>query len=77
MSEAPLPEVDARCTWKDDYEQLGSYKLKGRCNNCGSDCVVVFTKGYRPHDLSYSYRPKCPMCGCDTLMWRGLAEQSG
>lgn len=74
MSEPAVPEVDARCTWQDDHEKLGSYKLNGRCINCEGNSVGVFTKGYKPADLSYFSRAKCPFCGCDSISWRGLAE---
>jgi hypothetical protein len=73
-TESALPEIDARQIWKNDHEELGSYKLKGICMNCDSSSIGVFTKGYRPIDGSYVTHAKCPACGCDTMSWRGLAE---
>lgn len=74
-AEPALPEIDARSTWRNDHKKLGSYKLKGRCFNCESDSIGVFTKGYRPSDLHGS-NTDCPVCGCSTMSWRGLAEQN-
>lgn len=74
MTEPVLPEVDARQTWKNDHEKLGSYKLYGKCRNCQGESAGVFTKGYKPSDGRYGSRAKCPHCGCDTMTWRGLAE---
>jgi hypothetical protein len=68
------PVVDARSTWRDDYEKLGSYTLEGRCINCRERSRAMFTKGYRPSDLTWmNSRVRCPTCGCDTMAWEGLA----
>jgi hypothetical protein len=69
------PMVDGRCTYGRCAE-TNVYRMVGYCGNCHTDPVVgLFTAG---HEAGGGYSsPKCPVCGCRELHWRGLEDAEG
>ena len=55
-----------RCTHK------GTYKMSGRCSNCGTEPIVgTFSRGHEA--MSGWGSPECPICGCSgKIYWKGL-----
>jgi ribosomal protein S27E len=44
-----------------------TYRLDGKCWNCGLRCTVVYSRGYRTAAV------ECPNCGCTEIRPEKLA----
>jgi hypothetical protein len=67
--------VDARCTneaCRRPGHSTVEYRMKGRCSNCRAhDIIGVFSRGHEAGEGMTG--PRCPICGCMELQWKGLA----
>lgn len=51
-------------------KDAGSYTLPGRCSNCGTEFVMVLTKGHESPGMFLGAR--CSNCGCQRVSARAL-----
>jgi transposase-like protein len=58
-SEVQMVELDATCRTC-QARNMGVYRMRATCTNCGSAAIVVMSRGHRTGNI----RPPCPTCGC-------------
>ena len=65
-------ELDLTCG---ECKDSGTYTLPGSCSNCGTDFVLVISRGHEaPFWGAWAY---CPNCGCRRVSGYPRAKTEG
>jgi DnaJ-class molecular chaperone len=65
-----MVELDATCPVCQE-RGVGVYRMAAVCSNCGTDAVLVCSRGHRTWEI----RPRCPVCGCSDWLIRAGARE--